>query len=333
MRLLTTISALGLVFAATAHAQATPEVVSLTLTAKQPTLFDDDAKDTFVGTVDDRLGTTKYEVVCSAGASAWLGLSRVDEACAVSGNGVIKNPNNPAQTLPRLSYMGGFTIEADQDGYTDMTTIAANYLRAGAAGAENTSFRGNVVMMPENPSAGAMALGAAVIANLKEKAAGTESVEYSTEIDAIRFENFTIPHVGHQSSASCSWTGDAIFAYANDSWQMAFDVRCGDQSFRLEGNMPLIDAPAGSEHQQEYSLNLVLPGAGGGDPFAAADPFAVIDGVTGVLKISNSGRSTDDGVYENVDVSGELTGSGVPLELVRGYGQILVIFGRTFFGA
>jgi hypothetical protein len=331
MRLLTAISA-GLVLAASAQAQTGPETVKFSLQASQPSLFDDDKKDVFKGTVDDRLGTTSFSVECSAGASAWLGLSRIDEACAVSGNGLIKNPNNPAQTLPRVNYMGGFTIEADSDGYTDASTILANYLRAGAAGAENTSFKGNVVMMPENPSAGALALGAAVIGNLKEKAAGTEAVEYSTEIDAISFNNFTVPHVGHQGSAACAWTGDAIFSYAADAWQMAFDVRCGDQSIRLEGNMPLIDAPAGSEHQQEYALNLVLPGAGGGDPFAAADPFAQIDGVTGTLKITNSGRS-NEGVFENVSVTGDLTGSGVPLEVVRGWGEILVIFGRTFFGA
>lgn len=316
-----------------ALAQSASETVDLSMTISQPSLFDSDRRDRFQGIVDDRSGTTTFEVVCSAGASAWLGLSRIDEACSVAGSGIIKNPNNPAQTLPRINYMGGFTIEADADGYTDAATILANYLRAGAAAAENTSFRGNLVMMPENPSESAVALSRRLIENLRETATGTDAIEYSTEIDSIRFENFTIPHVGLQGSESCSWTGDAIFAYANDSWQMEFDVRCGDDSYRLEGNMPLLDAPAGSQHQQEYVLNLVLPGAGGGDPFAAPDPFAAIDGVTGTITLTNSGRASEDGVYENVAVAGKLTGSGVPLELVRGWGQIMVLFGRTFFGA
>lgn len=77
---------------------------------------------------------------------------------------------------------------------------------------------------------------------------------------------------------------------------------------------------------------MVVPGAGGGDPFAAADPFAAVDGVTGTLRLSNSGRDVD-GVYTDVSVSGELTGTGVPLELVRGFGQMMIIFGRTFYGA
>jgi hypothetical protein len=321
------------VLGSAAIAQGTTETVKFDLSASQPSLFDSDRQDVFTGSVDDRSGTTQFEVTCSAGASAWLGLSRIDEACAVNGSGVIKNPNNPAQTLPRLNYMGGFTIQAASDGYTDATTILANYLRAGSAGAENKAFGGNVIMKPENPSASAIALGERLVQNLQETAAGTETVEFSTEIDSIRFENFTIPHVGQATSESCSWTGDAIFAYANFAWQMEFDVKCGDQSFRLEGNMPLIDAPDGSSHQQEYAINLVLPGASGGDPFAAADPFAVVDGLTGVLRMSNAGRSTEDGVYENVSVEGELVGNGVPLELVRGYGQILSVFGRTFFGA
>lgn len=326
------IAVAGAALATPALAQSTSETVDITLRVNQPSLFDSDRQDVFNGIVDDRLATTTLEITCSAGASAWLGLSRIDEACAVAGSGLIKNPNNPAQTLPRLAYMGGFTIEADSDGYTNAGTIQANYLRAGAAGASNETFGGNLVMMPENPSASALALGERLVENLRETAAGTEAVNFSTEIDSIRFENFTIPHAGQQGGESCSWTGDAIFAYANDSWQMELDVRCGSDTYRLEGNMPLVDAPAGSTHGQEYAINLVLPGAGGGDPFAAADPFATIDGITGTLRMTNAGREVE-GVYENVSVEGVLTGTGLPLELVRGYGQILVIFGRTFFGA
>ncbi len=326
-------AAISALCANAAIAQSATEAVKLTMAISQPSLFDTDKQDTFSSVIDDRSGTTTLDVTCSAGASAWLGLSRVDEACAVSGSGVIKNPNNPSQTLPRLSYLGGFTIEADSDGYTNASTMLANYLRAGSAGAENKTFTGNLIMMPENPSASALALSQRLIDNLKETAAGTDTVEYSTQIDSIRFENFTVPHVGQAASESCSWTGDAIFAYANNAWQMELDVKCGAQSYRLEGNMPLVDAPAGSNYQQEYTLNLVLPGAAGGDPFAAADPFATVDGLTGTIQMTNSGRASEDGVYENVNVQGQLVGTGVPLELVRGYAQILSIFGRTFFGA
>jgi hypothetical protein len=99
--------------------------------------------------------------------------------------------------------------------------------------------------------------------------------------------------------------------------------------------MPLLEAPAGASHNEEYALNLVLPGAGGagGDPFAAADPFATVDGLVGVLRMTNAGRSTEDGVYESVKIEGEITGTGLPLELVRSYAQIMAVFARTYFGA
>lgn len=314
-------------------AQSTTEDVHLRIDIEQPSLLSSDRKDVFKGVVDDRSGVTTLEVTCSAGASAWLGMSRVDEACAVAGNGAIKNPNNPSQSLPRIGYSGGFTVEAKQDGYTNTSTILANYLRAGSAGAQNDSFKGNVVMKPENPSASARALGDRLIKSLEETATGTEKVTYDTAIDSVRFENFTVPNVGQRGSVSCAWTGDAIYAYANNAWQMQFDVKCGDKSYRLEGNMPLVDAAAGSDHQQEYQLNLVLPGAGGGDPFAAADPFAVVDGVSGTIALKNSGRATEGGVYEKVSAEGDFKGVGVPLELVRGFGEIMVVFARTFYGA
>ncbi len=328
--LLRSVALASLIAAGALPALAQTETVTFTLSASQPSLFNDDLRDTYRGVIDDRSGTTTFEVVCSAGQSGFLGLTRVDETCAVSGSGIIKNPNNPAQTLPRIGYAGGFTVEARQDGYTNAATILANYLRAGAAAASNESFGGHLIMMPENPSASASELRDRLLQSLRESSTGTQAVSFSNEIDSIRFNQFRIPHVGRES---CTWTGDAIYAYANDSWQMQFDVTCGSETFRLEGNMPLVAAPAGAGHQEEYQLNLILPGAGGGDPFAAADPFATVDGVTAVFTMKNAGRSTEDEVYENVEVAATITGQGVPLELVRGFAQIMTLFGRTFFGA
>lgn len=317
--------------AGASFAQSLPETVKFTLSVNQPTLFDESKRDTFRGSVDDASGTTTLSVECSAGASGTLGFGRVDETCAVSGNGLIKNPKDPSKTLPRINYSGGFVIEAKEDGYTNAATLTANYLRVGSAAAENSSFKGNLVMMPENPSASAKALRDRLIKSLTEKTTGTEAVQFDTKIDSIRFENFTVPHVGLGKEPACSWTGDLIYAYANDAWQGSFSVKCGEVTYQLEGNMPLVDV-TGADHQQEYRLNLVVPGEGGGDPFAEADPFATVSGVVGTLRLTNSGKDVDD-VYEKVEVSGELTGTGVPLEITRGFGQIMIIFGRTFYGA
>lgn len=314
-------------------AEATAETVILTMQVDQPTLFDTDRRDTFHSVIDDRSGTTTLDVTCSAGTSALFGLSRTDEACAVAGSGSIKNPNNPAQAVPRVDYSGGFTIVGAQDGFTDMSTIAAGYRRVGSAPQEAATFGGHLVMNPEAPSASALELGRGALAYLQQNAGANAPVTYDTAIDSIRFQDFRIPHVGHANSVACVWTGDWIYSYAAESWNGAFDIACGNDRYRIEGNMSLQDAAAGSAHQQEYVMNLIVPGgAGGGDPFAAPDPFATVDGITGTLAMTNSGRQTE-GVYTNVAVSGQLVGTNLPLEVVRGWGQIVAVLARSFFGA
>lgn len=314
-----------------AIAQGT-ETVSLTMQVEQPSLFDTSRRDTFRATIDDRSGTTTLEVVCSAGTSALFGLSRTDEACSVSGSGMIKNPNNPSQSVQRIDYAGGFTVVGAQDGFTDMRTIAAGYRRVGSAPQEAATFGGHLVLNPEAPSASALELGRNALAYLQQNAAGSAPVTYDTAIDSIRFQDLRIPHVGHANSVPCTWTGDWIYSYAADSWNGAFDITCGNDRYRLEGNMSLQDAPAGAAHNQEYVINLIVPGgAGGGDPFAAPDPFATVDGITGTLTMVNTGRQRD-GVYTNVAVNGVLQGTNLPLEVVRGWGQIIAVLGRGFFG-
>ncbi|WP_417625689.1 hypothetical protein [Pararhodobacter aggregans] len=317
-----------------ALAQSGTETVTLTMEVNQPSLFDTARRDVFRTVIDDRSGTTTLNVECSAGTSALFGLSRTDEACAVSGSGVIKNPNNPSQSVPRVDFAGGFTISGSQDGFTDMRSVTVGYRRVGSAPQEATTFGGNLVMMPESPSASAMEIGRNALAYLQQNAAGSAPVEYDTRIDSISFNNFAIPHVGQANATGCTWNGDWVYSYAAESWNGAFDVTCGNTRFRLEGNMSLGEAPAGSDHDEEYVVNLVIPGEGGsgGDPFAAPDPFATVDGITGTLAMSNSGRATQDGVYTNVAVTGQLVGTNVPLEAVRGWGQIVAILGRAFMG-
>lgn len=316
----------------TAFAQSPSNEVKVKMTISQPTLFDPKKQDTFDGSVDDVSGTTSFKVVCSAGSAGKLGFGRVDESCSVKGNGVIKNPNNPSQTLPRINYSGGFRVNGGKDGYTDAATLVSNYLRVGTASAENSSFKGSLTMMPENPSASAIELRNRLFKKLSETTTGAKAKEFDNKIDSVRFNDFQVPHVGLGSSQSCAWTGDLIYAYVNEAWQASFTVKCGDANYKLEGNMPLVEAAAGAGHQEEYRLNLVVAGKGSSDPFAAADPFATVDGVVGTIQLKNSGRNVE-GVFENVTVTGDLKGTGVPLELTRSFGQIMIIFARTFFGA
>jgi hypothetical protein len=57
-----------------ALAQGTSTTVKYSLTADQPSLFDNARRDNFVGVIDDHTGVTTLEVDCSAGASGFLGI-------------------------------------------------------------------------------------------------------------------------------------------------------------------------------------------------------------------------------------------------------------------
>lgn len=316
----------------TAFSQSPANEVRVKMTISQPSLFDKSKQDTFDGSVDDASGTTSFKVVCSAAATGTFGIGRVDESCSVKGKGFIKNPNNPSQTALRINYNGGFRVNGGKDGYIDASTLVADYERAGRAAAEKSTFKGSLTMMPEKPSESAIALRDRLLKKLSETTTGAKAQEFDKKIDSIDFNDFVVPDVGLGESPSCSWKGELVYAYVNEAWVGSFNVKCGNANYRLEGNMPLIKAAAGAGHQEEYRLNLVVAGKGSSDPFGAADPFATVDGVVGTIQLKNSGRNVD-GVFENVTVTGDLKGTGVPLELTRGFGQIMIIFARTFFGA
>ena len=128
---------------------------------------------------------TTFDVLRSAGARAWLGLSRIDLVCSVSGAVVIKNSSNASQTPPLISYSGGFTVVAKQDGNSDATTILANYLRAGSAPAQNSAFKGSLILKPEHHAKAVRTLGAALIKSLQQTAARTTVVTYNTQINSV----------------------------------------------------------------------------------------------------------------------------------------------------
>jgi hypothetical protein len=72
---------------------------------------------------------------------------------------------------------------------------------------------------------------------------------------------------------------------------------------------------------------------------ANADLFATVDGITGqiIMKNSNMVQVDVDGEKVNtpmkVDASGTLTGTNVPLEVVRSFATLIGILPSTFFGA
>ncbi len=110
--------------------------------------------------------------------------------------------------------------------------------------------------------------------------------------------------------------------------------------------MPFTDSP-GVAGQTQYDLVLTVPSAttqsddalfadaGGGD----GDLFAAADGISGqiIMKNSNMVNVTVDNEQIStpayVDASGSLTGTNVPLEVVRSFATLIGILPSTFFGA
>ena len=316
--------------------------VSFDMDASQLSLRDNGLNDTFkIGITSPDFALAKFEVECSAGSSgAWFtfGFARTDETCKVSGNASIVNPNN-GQEIPRMQYAGGYKVIAEQDGFADMRTIAANYIAVGSAPAQNGTFGGSAMLMPENPSKSASELLEKVVSHAKESATGADAIDISTEMDSIRLDSFVVPNAGGRGTVDCTWTGDMLYAYANDAWQMNLTANCGGDIYQLEGNMPWIDVED-KDHNAEYVLNLMMAGKGGNDPFAAADPFAEVEGIVGTINMTQSGlvevqiseNETDD-LPTKIVANATFTGNGVPVDLTYSFAQIIALYSRTFFGA
>ena len=327
--------------------QAAPaNTVEFSLTVNQQSLRNPSKTDEFTVTLSDRQVVTDFAVKCQAGKSAWGGLVRKDEACEVTGKGSVLNPTTGAK-LPRTQYMGGYTIQAKQDGYTDLSTIKVNYLAVGTIQPSVATFTGAAVMLPEKPAPSATQLRDRLMRRLADTATGGEGVTVNNAIDSVRLENATTPSAGLPSDTGCTWNGDMIYSYATESWIMDLTARCGDKTFSLQGNMPWIDVEGERDHNAKYVLTLTLPSDAAksdADLFMTASGddalFAGANGISGTIKMQQSDKvnveiepGVKDDVATQMKATATFTGTGVPVELVRSFGAIISVFVRTFFGA
>jgi hypothetical protein len=342
MRLLSTALILVLASTAGAWAQTTPPAptVNFTANATMPSLKDDTKEDTFdVGISDAQVATT-LELKCQAGRTKLLVL-HTNRACEVSGNGSIINPANQ-QKLPRTLYQGGYTVQPD--GSTDGSTMSINYLAVGKAPASQTAFSGSMNLRPENTSTGAAAIRDAVLKKLN--ADNTSGAVIDQRVDTVDISRLYIPSAGFPSDQGCTWTGNMVFAYQTNSWFMALTGSCGGKDYVFKGNMPWTKT-AGVDAQTQYDLTLTLPTAAAttddalfaNTSGANADLFASADGVSGqiIMKESNYVTTTVDGqdttTPAQVDASGSLKGTNVPLDAVRSLGVLFGLLSENLFGA
>jgi len=283
---------------------------------------------------------TTLSLTCQAGHSHLLVL-HTNRACEVSGSGLIINPAN-GQKLQRTQYVGGYTVQAD--GSTDGSAMSINYLALGKAPATVTPFSGTMNLKPENTSTGAAAIRDAVLKKIN--ADNTTGAVIDQRVDTVDLSKLFIPSAGFPSDKGCSWTGNMVFAYQTNSWFMDLTATCDSKDYKLKGNMPWTDT-AGVQDQTEYNLTLTVPSATmtsdaalfANTTGANADLFATVDGVTGkiIMKQSNYVTTTVDGVDQSnpsqVDASGSLTGTNVPLDTVRSLGILFGLLSENLFGA
>ncbi len=312
------------------------DAVNFTMKAHMPSLNDPTAIDQFTVGVSDKQIETSLDVKCEAPKGGLLGGR--DRSCAVSGLGSIINPGN-GQKLQRTQYMGGWRVKSN--GYTDATTMSANYLAVGKVAASSSAFSGSMVLKPETPSSGAVQLRDSVMANLK---AQQSSTLIDTRVDTVQFNNFTLPSAGFPSDKGCVWNGDMIYAYQTQSWFMNLKIKCNDKEVALKGNMPFTETKnVGNQHQ--YDLTLMVPNTAAQDDAALftkgsdTDLFAAADGLSGQVIMKESAyvdvtfEGHTDKVPIDIDASGSITANNTPVEVARSFAMVMGILARTFFGS
>lgn len=329
-----------LAFTSLALAQAPAPTVAFTTIADMPSLKDNNKQDHFTVSLTDAQIKAALVLDCTAGHTE-LFIMRKDKVCAfqTGSGGSIFNPKT-SQWLPRTQFVGAYTVTAD--GSTDGKAMSINYLAVGTVPPSQTQFGGSLNLKPELTSSGATGLKDLVLKKLQ----GDSTSPINAAVDTVDFNRFFVPGAGLPSDKGCTWSGNAIFAYQTYSWFFKVSADCSGKTYELSGNMPFTDSP-GVEGQTQYDLVLTLPSAqttsddalfadaGGGD----GDLFAAADGISGQIIMKNSNMvnvMVDNEQITTpayVDASGSLTGTNVPLEVVRSFATLMGILPSTFFGA
>jgi hypothetical protein len=328
------VRATALVLAASAFATTAQAVseedswvkeVKFTMDVAQPMLFSPlgNEYDIYFGTLHDNSGRTLLEVVCSATTRLHPEAMRRDEACGVAGQHAVRNPQDVfGKLVRRADFDGGFTIRAHARGTASMDNVQVNYRAMGTARAVDTNFGGSMVVSMIAPDDTYLAAAKRLV-----RESGTtaeESQVNANNIDVVVINNMTIPDIGLARSEACQWTGNIIFVSVIKRYGADLQVTCGSKGYHLVGTISLDSASEG-DHDLELHINLPLQ-VKRGDPFGTPET----NGISGVLEVSNSGRVTPQGISEMAWFEGTIIGKEVPLEVPRGFAQIMTLLGRTF---
>jgi hypothetical protein len=338
LTLISAIAALTLVCTGSVFAQDAPAaVVNITENASMLSLKDNSKVDTFKINLSDYQVITDLTVTCSPGSAGHLGglFGRQQQECAVGGNGKIIDPKNAEHKIPRTQYGGSLKVEDTGD--VDGSLMNISYTPTGQA-----SFSGMMVLKPEHPSQSAMDLTKSLMTKFNKDKGASDVIDDRT--DTIALANFCIPSAGFPGDKGTCWKGDGVYSYQKSAWYFNLTASFGGKDYQLQGNMPWIDSTT-TKDQAEYDVTLVSasPTDATADAlFATDDPnslFAASPGITGTLTMAEGGY-TDYNVKGKtqtipylIDMKGTLTGTQVPVEVVRSFATLISVASRAMLGA
>jgi len=334
------LAAAGVSSVLAAPAMADSNAVQFAMTSDMESLNDASQNDVFNIALSDSQVVTKVTITCNAGSSKLFGLVRTDEACALAGNGNLINPNDPTKQLPRTLYSGDYDVQPT--GLTEGKSLQVAYQALGNVPATAATFGGDMKLKPQDPAPSAVAIRDSFL-----KAVGVSAQAGSVidnRIDTVRLDQFCTPSAGLPSDQGTCWSGDMVYTYQNSSWLIKVTANSGGKEYVLTGNMPWVDVDTG-KGTATYTLNITLPSAASQSDsalFAASSDnalFAQADGIAGTLNITQNDPVTvqvegkPEDLFVRVGVTGTLTGTNVPLPVVRSFATVLGILSRTFYGA
>ena len=317
-------------------AAAAPATVNFTDVADMPGLTDPGQKNTFKVGISDSQIDLSVTMTCSAGGSSLLVFHK-DKVCGLTGAGSVINPGNK-QLYPRTQYQGGYDVTST--GSADGEQMSVNYLQLGSAPAGATPFGGRLKLKAQLSASGMDAVEQAVYDKLQLGSAAANGT-IDKRLDSVGFDGFFVPGAGWPEDQGCTWDGKMVFAYQTNSWFIDLSGNCGGQKYDLKGNMPWTPVK-GASNQMNYTLNLALPttaSVGDAALFNTVDMFAQVPGVQATILQKNSDMVTvkvdneDTETPAHVEASGTITGTGVPLPVVRSLAVVLGLLSDNLFGA
>ena len=312
--------------------------------ASMLSLKDASKNDTYTVDLSDSQVLSHLILTCTPGSAGHLGglIGRSNLLCGLTGSGMIINPKDPNQKVARTTFGGSYKVE--DSGNVDATQMNIDY--SPPSPTAESSFQGSLELKPEHPSVTASGFASSLLDQFnKDKKAG-EVVD--SRVDTLSFSNFCTPSAGFPSDKGTCWSGEGAFPYQKSAWYFTLKATYNGKDYSFAGNMPYIDDTATTADQFEYDVQLVENTGATNDQASTdalfADPtdpsnlFAAKPGIDGKL-ILNATDYTDYSVQGQVQhipyligVTGQLTGTQVPLDVVRSFATIVSLLSRTMYG-